>query len=94
MRCLSTCEQIYASVKGVSIAEATASFSQTKTSQFKDAVAEAVASKICPLGEELQRIEREPGYVETVLREGASRARAIAEVNMKEVKRLVGLSPL
>jgi len=84
--------QIYASLKQVTPTQAAGEFSQGKMTVFKDAVAEAIVAKICPIGDELRRIEKDPGYVDSVLLQGGEKARGIAEENMKEVRRLIGFT--
>ena len=59
-------------------------------SQFKEALAELLVSKIGPIGGETRRLLADAGHVEAVLREGAERARAVAEPIVAEAERLVG----
>jgi hypothetical protein len=58
---------------------------------FKDALTEAVWSKIGPVSAEIARIRKEPAFVDQVLREGADRAREISVDTMKQVRAVIGL---
>jgi tryptophanyl-tRNA synthetase len=57
---------------------------------FKNALAELAVAKLGPVGEETKRLQSDPGYVETVLRDGSARARAIAAPIMREAREIVG----
>lgn len=57
---------------------------------FKEELAELVVAAIGPIAEKTERLLRDPGHVDAVLRAGAVRARAIAAPIVAEAKRLVG----
>ena len=59
-------------------------------SQFKEALADLLVAKLGPIGDETRRLLADPGHVEAVLYEGASKARAIADPIVAEAERLVG----
>ena len=44
-----------------------------------------------PMRQRRAELEKEPGYIDEVLRKGAERANAVAAVTMEEVCRAVGL---
>ena len=60
-------------------------------SQFKTALAELTATKLAPIRAEILRLNADPAYVDSVLAEGARKARLIARPNMDAVKDIVGL---
>lgn len=78
-------------MKGISIEEASAEFSTSNSSQFKNALTEVICEKICPIGEEFKKLEKDKEFVDQVLREGAQNAQEIASKVMFEVKSKVGL---
>ena len=50
--------------------------------------------KLGPIGNEMQRLMADPGYVDGVLKDGAMRANTIAEPILKEAHKILGfLSP-
>lgn len=60
---------------------------------FKAALTEVAVSRIGPIGAEMQRLMADPGAVDAVLRQGAERARALADPILAETKRIVGFLP-
>ena len=57
---------------------------------FKDALADLVVHKLEPITDETRRLLADPGSVDQVLRDGAERARRIADPIADEAERLVG----
>ena len=51
---------------------------------------ELAVAKLGPVGAEMQRLMKDPGHVDAVLRDGARRAREIAGPILEEVYRTVG----
>ena len=60
-------------------------------SLFKADLAEILVSELEPIRSEISRLQRDPAYVDEVLRRGSDRARQIASKNLDEVKELAGL---
>ena len=58
---------------------------------FKQRLFEAIRDHFAPMAERRAELERDPGYVESVLREGAGRAQEIASRTMRRVREAVGL---
>ncbi|GEP61482.1 tryptophan--tRNA ligase [Reyranella soli] len=65
-------------------------FAGKQFSEFKAALTELAVAKLGPVGAEMQRLMKDPGHVDAVMRNGAERARAIAEPILAEVYRTVG----
>ena len=65
-------------------------FAGQQFSDFKSALTELAVAKLGPVGAEMQRLMKDPGHVDAVLRNGAERARALAEPILAEVYRTVG----
>ena len=81
---------IYAATKNISIAEAEKYFSGYRYGDFKKAVADAVIEELSPFKERYEQIIQ-GDEIEKVLKDGASRARIIAEATLKRVKNAIGL---
>ncbi|MFH1610305.1 MAG: tryptophan--tRNA ligase [Patescibacteria group bacterium] len=62
-----------------------------KYSELKPALTEAIVAHLKPMQEKREKLLKDRKYVEKVLEEGAKRAKEIAEKNMTEIKKLVGL---
>jgi tryptophanyl-tRNA synthetase len=58
---------------------------------FKKALAEVVIEALRPLQERYNALTAEPGHIDNILKEGAAKARPLAEKTLDEVKKKVGL---
>jgi len=59
--------------------------------EFKKQLFEAIWHKFAPMRQRRAELEANPGYVDRVLADGASKARAVAENTIRKVRRAVGL---
>ena len=81
---------IYCAATGKTIAEAEEEFAGQGYGVFKPAVGEAVVELLRPIREESQRIMSDKAYLESVYKEGAERARYLAQKTLSKVQRKVG----
>jgi tryptophanyl-tRNA synthetase len=81
---------IYASIKDISIEEAEAMFKDSRYGDFKKAVADVVCDDLGAFQTRYQEIIKNKTY-EKVLHDGAIKARVVANVTLKRVKKAVGL---
>ena len=81
---------IYAALAEQELAQTINQFAGQQFSALKEALAELAIAKIAPIGDEMRRLNDEPGAVDAVLADGAEQARAIAEPVMAGVRKLVG----
>ncbi|EJF85887.1 tryptophanyl-tRNA synthetase [Bartonella vinsonii subsp. arupensis OK-94-513] len=81
---------IYAAFAKVSKEKALLEFSGKQFSLFKTALADLAVHTLAPITEELRRLYKESAYIDSVLHDGAQRAGALAEENMKKVREIVG----
>ena len=81
---------IYAALAGMTKEEVLKEFGGKGFAEFKPALAELVVEKLAPVNAEMKRLLDDPGYIDNVLRNGAERARAIAEPIFDDVKKIVG----
>ena len=80
---------IYAALAEQELAQIIGQFAGQQFSALKEALAELAIAKIAPIGDEMRRLNNDPGAVDAVLADGAERARAIAEPVMVEVRKHV-----
>ncbi|MEP9397737.1 tryptophan--tRNA ligase [Mesorhizobium sp. KR2-14] len=66
-------------------------FAGQQFSVFKPALADLAVEKLAPVADEMRRLMADPGYIDSVLRDGGDRARVIAEGTMKNVHEIIGL---
>ena len=59
-------------------------------SSFKGALVDLAVSKLAPMAGEMKRLTSETTHIDTILRDGAARARAIAAPIMNDVKDILG----
>ena len=82
---------IYAALAGMSADAVLAEFGGRGFGDFKPALADLTVEKIAPIGDEIRRLNDDPGYIDGVLADGAARAAALARPVMSEVYDTLGL---
>ncbi|THD48796.1 MAG: tryptophan--tRNA ligase [Bradyrhizobium sp.] len=82
---------IYAALADEAKADVLRRFGGGQFSQFKNALAELTVAKLTPIRAEILRLNADPGFVDSILADGARKAQAIAKPNMDAVKDIVGL---
>ncbi|MGO9489305.1 MAG: tryptophan--tRNA ligase, partial [Solirubrobacteraceae bacterium] len=83
--------EILAAVRGVSTASVEADFAAARYGEFKAAVAEAVVGYLAPVRERYEELRDDEQRLESILEEGAGRARVIAEGTLSEVREAMGV---
>ena len=83
--------EIYAALADSSAQAVLQEFAGQGFGKFKPALAELVIAKLQPIATETERLLADPATLDNVLRDGASRAAAIADPIVCEAERLVGL---
>lgn len=81
---------VYAALAGVSDEEVLAQYGGQGFGVFKPALADLAVEKLAPIGEAMRRYEGDKAELDTILRRGAERARAIAGPIMADVRDAVG----
>ncbi len=83
---------IYCAATGKTVGQAEAEFADQGYGVFKPAVGEAVVELLRPIREESQRIMADKAYLESVYREGAERAKYLANKTLSKVHRKIGFA--
>ena len=81
---------IYAALNDQTKADVLRELGGSNFSTFKSALVDLSVAKLGPIGAEMQRLQADHAYIDSVLADGASRARAIAAPVMDAVKDIVG----
>ncbi len=81
---------IYAALADKTPAAVVAEFAGAEFSLFKKVLTDLAVATLGAMGAEMSRLMADPGYIDSVLRQGALRARAIAAPTMAEVEDIVG----
>jgi tryptophanyl-tRNA synthetase len=82
---------IYTALAGSTRSEVLREFGGAQFSTFKAALVDIAVAKLAPIGGELKRLTQDQAYIDSILADGAERARAIAAPIMSAVKDIVGL---
>lgn len=81
---------IYAALSNQSVDQVLAEFGGQGWGKFKPALAELAVTSLSPIAEEMKRLVADRGEMDRILRDGAERARAIAQPIMADVRDIVG----
>jgi tryptophanyl-tRNA synthetase len=65
-------------------------FGGSQFSSFKGALVDLAVAKLGPISAEMKRLKADPAHIDSVLADGAARARALAEPVITQVKDIVG----
>lgn len=82
---------IYHAFTGESKKQIEARFAGKGYRDLKKALAEVIIEGLRPLQERYKALTAEPGHIDTILKEGAAKARPMAEKTLAAVKKKVGL---
>src|ERR1700720_2399281 len=81
---------IYAALSGRTKSDVLGEFGGGQFSNFKNALVELCIAKLAPIASEMKRLVADPGHIDSILIDGADRARAIAAETMRAPKDIVG----
>jgi tryptophanyl-tRNA synthetase len=82
---------IYAALADESKADVLHRFGGSQFSVFKTALADLTVEKLAPIRSEILLLTADPGHIDSILADGADKARAIAKPNMDAIKDILGL---
>ena len=81
---------IYAALTNGTRETVCSQFANAAFSVFKEALTEIAVQTLSPITTEMQRLMDDPGYVDSVLRDGAERADQMAAPILREAQNIVG----
>ena len=81
---------IYASLNDLSLEQVLKEVKGKEYSYLKNKLSEILVEIICPVGKEIKKLLEDKSFLEKTLKEGTEKARAIAELNLKEIRNVVG----
>ena len=82
---------IFAALSDRKAEDVLADFSGKGCADFKIALSDLAGEKLGPVGAEMKRLVADPAYIDTVLAQGAEKARAVAGPILQEVHEIIGL---
>ena len=83
---------IYSCFTEVDVNNVVKNFELMKNSEFKEALADVIIKKICPIHQKTIQIMEDKKYLEEITKNGTMKAKAIAEKNISIVKQIIGIS--
>ena len=81
---------IYAALSDQPVAAVCAEFAGASFSDFKGRLTDLAVANLGPIGDEMKRLAGDPAEIDAVLRDGAERARALAEPILREAQDAMG----
>ncbi len=81
---------IYAALADKTTADVVPEFAGKSFSEFKKTLVELAVSVLGPINAEMRRLKADPGYVDSVLKDGGERASALADPILKQTYEIVG----
>ena len=82
---------IYSDLSNNSLEQTLNELKGKEYSYLKNKLSEVLVEIICPVGKKIRELLNDKSYLEKVLKEGAEKARILAEYNLKEIRNAVGL---
>lgn len=82
--------ELHAALAGIDLAAALAGLQGQRFSDLKRRITDALVAEIVPIGARIAALTADPGYLESVLDQGAERAGALAEATMTRVRDACG----
>ena len=82
---------IYAALAERSKADILTEFGGRPFSEFKPALADLAVEKLAPIAGDMRRVLSDPAEIDRTLKDGADRARALADKTLTDVKSILGL---
>ena len=82
---------IYAALAGEPVERVVAEHTGMGFADFKGKLADLAIATLGPIAQRMRELQADPAYIDGVLAHGAERARGIADTNLAEVRRIMGL---
>ena len=81
---------IYSSLCNQNLNQSINEFSGKSFSEFKKILADVIVEKISPISTEINKLQKDNNYIDTVLKEGGNKANKIALKKVDEMKKIIG----
>ena len=81
---------IYSNLSNQSLNNSINEFSGKNFSEFKKKLADLVVEKITPISNEINKLQKDNNFIDSVLSDGAKKASEIASKKVEEMKKIIG----
>ena len=82
---------IFSALTGKKIQDVVSNWNGKAFSEFKKELGLLLVEKICPIGKEIIKLKSDPVFLKQILKDGSKKAQEVANTNLKEIKKIVGL---
>ncbi len=81
---------IYSNLSNQSLNNSINEFSGKNFSEFKEKLADLVVEKITPISNEINKLQKDNNFIDSILSDGAKKASVIASKKVEEMKKIIG----
>ena len=82
---------IFSALTGKKMQDVITNWNGKAFSEFKKELGLLLIEKICPIGKEIIKLKSDPVFLKKILKDGSKKAREVANTNLIEIKKIVGL---
>ena len=82
---------IFSALTGKKMQDVISNWNGKAFSEFKKELGLLLVEKICPIGKEIIKLKSDPVFLKQILKDGSKKAQEVANTNLMEIKKIVGL---
>jgi len=82
---------IFSALTGKKMQDVISNWNGKAFSEFKKELGMLLVEKICPIGKEIIKLKSDPVFLKQILKDGSKKAQEVANINLIEIKKIVGL---
>ena len=82
---------IFSALTGKKMQDVISNWNGKAFSEFKKELGLLLIEKICPIGKEIIKLKSDPVFLKQILKDGSKKAQEVANTNLMELKKIVGL---
>jgi tryptophanyl-tRNA synthetase len=82
---------IFSALTGKKMQDVISNWNGKAFSEFKKELGLLLVEKICPIGKEIIKLKLDPVFLKQILKDGSKKAQEVANTNLMEIKKIVGL---
>ena len=79
-------------MNNINVSKVLKEFAGKSFSTFKSKLSESLIERICPIGNEINKLLEDKHYLNKILEKGSKKADIIAKNNLKEIYEIIGLT--
>ena len=82
---------IFSALTGKKMQDVISNWNGKAFAEFKKELGMLLVEKICPIGKEIIKLKSDPVFLKQILKDGSKKAQEVANINLIEIKKIVGL---